>query len=161
MKDVSIRFMKAEDYSIFSAFYRELHRLHVQAMPDIFRPETGLPPEEVFCSDLKKDDHCMLLAETDGKPAGMCILLWKEVPDDPLFPLLPRKTGHIDDIYVAPEFRRQGIATLLCEEAQRLARERGVSHLTLMVWSFNEDAMKLYKKLGFAPTLINMEKKIS
>ena len=160
MNDILIRPMKPADYGAFSAFYRDLHRLHVQAMPNIFRPETGLPPEDVFCGDLQRDDHCMLLAEADGKPVGMCILLWKEVPDDPLFPLLPRKTGHIDDLYVAPEFRRRGIATLLCREAERLARERDVPHLTLMVWSFNEDAMGLYKKLGFASTLINMEKKL-
>ncbi len=160
MSNILLRPMKPEDYGVFSEFYRDLHKTHAEAMPDVFRPEAGLPPEEVFCTDLQKEDHSMLLAEIDGQPAGMCIVLWKELKDDPLFPLLPRKTGHIDDLYVSPQFRRMGVATLLYREAERLGKERGVSHMTLMVWSFNEKAIGLYQKLGFHPTLINMEKKL-
>ncbi|WP_322182859.1 GNAT family N-acetyltransferase [Neglectibacter caecimuris] len=160
MSKIILRPFEPGDYGTFALFYRELHRLHAKAMPELFRPEAGLPPEDVFCEDLQKADRSMFLAEVDGKPAGMCVVMWKELPDDPLYPLLPRKTGHIDDLYVAPEFRRRGIASLLYREAERLGKERGVSHLTLMVWSFNEGAMELYKKLGFSPVLINMEKKL-
>lgn len=160
MSKISIRSMTPEDYGTFTAFYRDLHRLHAEAMPEIFRPEAGLPPEDVFCHDLEKEDRCMFLAEEDGTPAGMCVLIWKSIPNDPLFPLLPRQSGHIDDLYVSPAFRRKGIATLLYREAEWLARERGVSHLSLMVWSFNEDALGLYRKLGFTPAMINMEKKL-
>ncbi len=160
MNEAVLRPMVPEDYGAFAAFYRDLHQIHAEAMPDIFRPEAGLPPENVFCRDLEKEDRCMFLAEVDGEPAGMCVLLWKDLPDDPLYPLLPRKSGHIDDLYVSPKFRRRGIATLLYREAERLGKERGVSHLTLMVWSFNEEAIGLYQKLGFCPTMINMEKKL-
>ncbi len=89
--------MEPGDYPTFAAFYNELHRIHAEAMPDIFRPKAGLPPENVFCEDLHKEDISMFLAEIEGEPAGMCILRWKEIPDDPLYPLLPRKSGHIDD----------------------------------------------------------------
>lgn len=160
MSNATLRPMEPGDYDTFLSFYKELHRIHQEAMPDIFRPGVGFPPREVFEADLKREDHEMILAVSEGKPAGMCVLLWKAVPDDPNYPLLPRVNGHIDDLYVAPEFRRQGIATLLCREAERLAYEKGVQTLSLMVWSFNEKAMALYRKEGFEPVMYNLEKRL-
>lgn len=158
--NIKIRTMCPEDYETYRSFLSELHALHVKERPDIFRPKAGVPPREVFESDLQKDDRDYFLAVSNEDAAGMCTLLWKERKDDPEYPLLPCRSGHIDDLFVAPEFRKQGIGTLLYREAERRAKERGVDNLTLMVWSFNENAMKLYQKLGMKPLLLNMEQRL-
>lgn len=57
--------------------------------------------------------------------------------------------GHITNIAVHPDFRRQGIGTaLLCEMARR-GRARGVDKLTLEVRPSNAAAQNLYSQLGF------------
>lgn len=160
MSDVILRNMKPDDYDTFLSFYQDLHRIHQEAMPDTFRPGVGFPPREVFETDLQKEDRNMILAVSEGTPAGMCILLWKAIPNDPNYPLLPRLSGHIDDLYVAPEFRRRGIATLLLQEAEKLAKAHGANSLTLMVWSFNESAITLYSNQGFQPVMYNLEKRL-
>lgn len=158
--DVIIRAMQPQDYETYYSFLSELHALHVKERPDIFRPKVGVPPREVFESDLQKGDREYFLAVAGTTAAGMCTLLWKERKDDPDYPLLPCRSGHIDDLFVAPEFRGQGIGTQLYREAERRARERGVDNLTLMVWAFNENALRLYQKLGMKPLLFNMEQRL-
>ncbi|AVA22224.1 MULTISPECIES: GNAT family N-acetyltransferase [unclassified Rhizobium] len=53
------------------------------------------------------------------------------------------------DTTVAPEFRRQGIATKLVEMATNVARERGAEWLHV---DFEPHLAGLYRNLGFAAT---------
>src|SRR5262249_42186128 len=58
--------------------------------------------------------------------------------------------GHLSDIYVAPEARRQGAAReLIRGAATRLRDAEGASVLTLGVQVANQDAQTAYERLGF------------
>jgi ribosomal protein S18 acetylase RimI-like enzyme len=58
--------------------------------------------------------------------------------------------GHLSDIYVAPEARRQGAAReLIREAAKRLRDTEDAAVLTLGVQVTNEDARNAYERLGF------------
>lgn len=160
MNDILIRDMRPEDYSTFARFYTDLHRIHSEAMPDTFRLQISLPTREVFERDLKKPGREFFIAEIDGKPAGLCDIILKTIPDNPSYPLFPAKSVHIDDLYVSPEFRRQGVATALYREAERRAKALGADKITLMVWSFNEGALGLYRKLGMDVSFYQMEAKL-
>lgn len=161
MENVAIRAMRAEDYDIFADFYADLHRVHFEAMPTIFREKVILPPREIFEKDLKNKERAALLAEINGKPVGLCIMQLKRIPNDSEYPLIPHIIAHIDDIYVSPEFRRRGIASLLYNEAEIIGREMGADKLQLNVWSFNKAAIGLYRKLGLEPIFYKMEKMLS
>ena len=58
--------------------------------------------------------------------------------------------GSIDDIAVAPPYRRHGIADALVHDAVCRARADGLSTLTLEVRASNLAAVRLYEKHGFA-----------
>ena len=58
--------------------------------------------------------------------------------------------GYIDNIAVAPEFRRQGVAGELLGVFLRFGRAN-LSFLTLEVRSSNAPAIALYEKHGFRP----------
>ena len=60
-----------------------------------------------------------------------------------------KKCFHISVVYVISEFRQQGIATALVQEALRLACDQGCQEADLNVLFNNEKARHLYKKLGF------------
>lgn len=57
--------------------------------------------------------------------------------------------GSVDNVAVAPEFRRRGIADALLTEAVRQARARALSFITLEVRAGNDAAISLYRKHGF------------
>lgn len=54
-------------------------------------------------------------------------------------------TPWLASVYVAPEFRRRGIASALVEEIEQLAAEEGVPTL----WLWTPDQERLYARLGW------------
>lgn len=60
--------------------------------------------------------------------------------------------GHIqiDELWVAPEYRNRGIASLLMDRAEQLAVDVKAHGLRLYVSPGNEAAIRLYEKHGFS-----------
>ena len=56
----------------------------------------------------------------------------------------------VQDVYVAPERRREGFAAALTHAAERAAAGRGHDRLSLSVGIANDAARTLYAKLGYA-----------
>ena len=57
--------------------------------------------------------------------------------------------GHILNVTVHPDFRKQGIASLLIHEMIRLLKEEGCRTIFLEVRISNEAALRMYEKAGF------------
>ena len=57
--------------------------------------------------------------------------------------------GSVDNIAVAPEARRLGVASALLEAFHHYGRENGLTGLFLEVRASNEGAAALYRKLGY------------
>jgi GNAT superfamily N-acetyltransferase len=80
-----------------------------------------------------------LLAEVDGQPAGSCLFVREEI--DPKHDLTPWLAA----LYVAPEFRKQGVASALVRAIEQHARDVGCRELHL----YTITAEPLYAKLGW------------
>ncbi len=59
--------------------------------------------------------------------------------------------GHITNVAVHPDYRRQGIGDMLIEEMIKCAEEKEMIGITLEVRISNMPAQKLYTKYGFKP----------
>ncbi|HUB38596.1 MAG TPA: GNAT family N-acetyltransferase [Streptosporangiaceae bacterium] len=59
---------------------------------------------------------------------------------------------HLVGMWVAPEYRGQGIADQLVGAVCELAKESGASSVTLWVADVNDRARAFYRRLGFVPT---------
>ena len=93
------------------------------------------------------DQNVALVAEDDGGHVLGFALAKMDHPG----------IGHLSDIYVAPEARRQGAAReLIREAATRLRDAEGASVLTLGVQVKNEDAQAAYERLGFQPESLRL-----
>jgi len=57
--------------------------------------------------------------------------------------------AHISNVAVAPEYRKNGIATGLLKQVERQVFAAGLSSLTLEVRDNNEAALEMYKKFGY------------
>ena len=80
--------------------------------------------------------------EYDGVPAGAAIMLWRK-----------RLTiGRIYNIVVDPSFHGHGLGTILLDECEKQATERGCLELSLEVRLDNAPAIGFYEKHGFHTT---------
>jgi GNAT superfamily N-acetyltransferase len=119
---------------------RELYQDFVREIP----PPPGIPVDiEHELGELDEylgDQNVALVAEDDGGRVLGFALAKMDHPG----------IGHLSDIYVAPEARRQGSAReLIREAATRLRDAEGASVLTLGVQVTNQDAHIAYERLGF------------
>ena len=80
----------------------------------------------------------LAVAEEEGAVLGYAVL--SSVLDE----------GSLDNIAVAPERRRQGVADGLLAEIEAMGRARELSFITLEVRASNRAAIALYEKHGFA-----------
>lgn len=91
-----------------------------------------------FLDELTKNDLSVyLIARVNGKIAGY-IGMWKVLDE-----------GHITNIAVHPEYRRNGIGSTLLEKLIELAVSQSIKRMTLEVRKSNMYARKLYEKYGF------------
>ena len=61
------------------------------------------------------------------------------------------KSAWLEELYVLPQWRDQGIGTILLNSALEAARHRGCAALDLEVDSGHTRAAKLYARHGFTP----------
>lgn len=59
---------------------------------------------------------------------------------------------HLVGMWVAPDYRGQGVADMLVEAVCRQAHQAGAATVTLWVTEINHRAIGLYRRHGFTPT---------
>jgi GNAT superfamily N-acetyltransferase len=90
------------------------------------------------------DRGTMLGAWGDGELLGYACLYWSFTS------LIPAETVLMNDLYVVPEARGQGIGRALIDASAAVARRRGAARLTWMTAQDNETAQRLYDATGAA-----------
>lgn len=66
----------------------------------------------------------------------------------------------IDEFVITESERGKGYGTLLMEELNNIQEKENIQRIELNVFSFNENAIKLYKKLGYKEQRIILEKDV-
>ncbi|MCX7924928.1 MAG: GNAT family N-acetyltransferase [Fimbriimonadales bacterium] len=62
-----------------------------------------------------------------------------------------RAALYIEDVYVVPEVRGQGVGLAFMRTLARIARQRGYDRIEWSVLEWNAPAIEFYKKLGAVP----------
>ena len=65
----------------------------------------------------------------------------------------------IDEFVIKEEYRHKGYGTKLMERINEITEEEKINRIELNCYSFNENAIKLYKKLGYTEQRFILEKK--
>jgi ribosomal protein S18 acetylase RimI-like enzyme len=89
--------------------------------------------------------HVILIAEDGGTPQGFLLLL-DGLPDE--VTLAPQ--AFIAYMAVEPQARGKGIGAALLAETERIARERKLPAIAMMVTEENGSAVRLYERAGFS-----------
>lgn len=101
---------------------------------------------------LDKPDACVFVADDGGRIAGYVFaalepMSWKE---------LRGPAGFIHDVAVIEDTRRAGVATQLIRAAVDWLRDHGAPRVVLGTAAVNEPAQRLFHRLGFRDTMIEM-----
>jgi GNAT superfamily N-acetyltransferase len=98
---------------------------------------------EIWFDDPSKDGEAMLIAELDGRPAGVAYLVtlvdyFNERPH-----------AHLSVLAVDKPAEGKGIGSALLAACEQWARDRGSDRLTLSALVTNARARALYERKGF------------
>ena len=138
MSDIQIRFAEPKDAEtvhrlvVELAIFEKLTHEVVSTPDDMRRALTGPNPMvEVF------------LAETSSQPIGFALFFQT-------FSTFAGRPGlYLEDLFVPPEYRRQGVAVALLQALFQAARDRNCARVEWTVLDWNEPAIKFYtEKLG-------------
>jgi ribosomal protein S18 acetylase RimI-like enzyme len=88
------------------------------------------------------EDGLLLGAWRDGELLGYACLYWTFTS------LVPAEIVLMNDLYVRPETRGEGIGRALIEASAAIARDRGAHHLQWVTAPDNETAQRLYDSTG-------------
>jgi ribosomal-protein-alanine N-acetyltransferase len=116
--------------------------------------QTCLPENytDIFFVDLfRRHPETFVVAEEDGKIAGY-IMCRVEVGLSSMGLSGLVKKGHVVSVAVLPEHRRKGIGEALVTQAMAGMRKYNAKQCFLEVRVTNQEAVSLYKKLGFEVT---------
>lgn len=105
-----------------------------------------------LASELERDEVVILVAERASTIVGYVYAgiephSWKELRD---------AAGFIHDVAVEESARGRGIATALVEAASQALERRGVPRVMLWSAERNAVAQRLFERLGFRRTMVEM-----
>ena len=86
-----------------------------------------------------------LMAHWDGAPAGFALYFFNYST------FLCRPGLYLEDLFVRPEHRGQGIGLALLAALEQRARDAGCGRLEWSVLDWNESAIEFYRRFGAQP----------
>ena len=86
---------------------------------------------------LKVNPEWFLVGELEGKIVATCMAGYEG------------HRGWINYLAVAPEYRRQGLATQIMQEAERILRSAGCPKINIQIRTTNTSVIEFYKAIGY------------
>jgi ribosomal protein S18 acetylase RimI-like enzyme len=150
----AVRHARAGDFETVRRHYAMVQEAHATHMPDVFRPMAQWDFPLAHFEWYLKGSNLLLIAEVDGQPVGSLLATLGTVGDQLHF--LPSRIVTIWSVFTEPPLRRRGIARSLVSATAEWADAKDADRVNLSVWSFNEGALALYRKLGFGVARTDM-----
>lgn len=151
-----IRRAKEEDIPYLNKLLYQVHKVHHEARPDLFKEGTKKYTDNELISLIHDDLKPIFVFELDNEVLGyaFCVHI-QHINDNNLTDI---KSLYIDDLCVDENARGKHIGTKLYEYVLDYAKKQGYYEVTLNVWADNKNALKFYESIGLRTQKIGMEK---
>jgi len=145
---IDIRQAIRADLADLHRLHDEIHRLHVAAVPWMFRmPQPHTWTDRQLLEMLEDPTGLTLVVEVDGEIAGLVYAEVRRIPDRR--DMNPHPYVYVDTLVVGEKWHRQGVGRMLMEGIHIWAREQEIDSVVLGVWRFNTGAIAFYEELGY------------
>ena len=125
------------------------------------------PPPWRDATEMTSRDHMVIAEELREHPPGTVMFVAEDSAGNRLgfIHLEPRtdyynptEHAHIANLVVAAHGEGRGIGAALLEQAEKWARDRGYSWVTLTVFAQNERARAVYERAGYGQDMVKYVK---
>ncbi len=156
MDNLKIRRAEESDIPEIDKLLYEVHKVHSDARPDIFKKGAKKYTDDELKKILCDDKTPVFVAEKGGNILGyaFCIFV-QHINNNNMTDI---KTLYIDDLCVDENSRGEHVGKTLYEYVLGFAKNSGCYNVTLNVWADNTGAVKFYEKLGLRIQKMGMEK---
>lgn len=120
------------------------------------RPGTPEGYASFMSAQLEDTDKAVLVAEDDGDVIGYAYAVVEGYD----YMALRGPAGVLHDLIIDPEHRGRGVGLLLLDAALQFFRSRGVPRVLLSTAERNEGAQRLFTRMGFRRTMIEMTREL-
>jgi ribosomal protein S18 acetylase RimI-like enzyme len=146
---IHIRTAAVADIPAIVALFGQIDDLHSAGVPYAFRGSSAVPRSaQQIEAMISGPNTTMLVATGDERVLGHVGAELVTVPADRL-PLVPRRFVLAHDLIVDASARERGVGSALMAALERWARGRDAESVELNVWTFNQNALRLYEQLGY------------
>lgn len=153
---MEIRRARKDDIAKITDLLIQVHRVHSQGRPDIFRSGSKKYTADELDTIISDGARPIFVADEAGEVLGYAFCILEEIKNDRS--LTDRRTLYIDDLCVDEGRRGEHIGEALYKFVLEEAKRQSCYHVTLNVWSLNSGAMRFYEKMGLVPLKTTMEK---
>ncbi|WP_117235421.1 GNAT family N-acetyltransferase [Vibrio maerlii] len=142
-----IRTARLDDLEQLNTMMFKLHEEHHQQQPNLFKSAVDIEQEKSIGRYLD-DPECLVYVACDyddqlfGFVTGHFCELVSTVSK-------PVQMGSIDELYITPDQRRNGLAMKLVSRLEQTFEEYGVQQVFVEVWAFNQSAIEFYQSNQF------------
>jgi ribosomal protein S18 acetylase RimI-like enzyme len=141
-----------------AALVREHHLYDPLRFMSIEPLEEGY--ERFLRTQVDREGVVLIVASTSHGAGGSIVGYLLASLEDRDWSDLRDACGKIHDVYVDASVRKRGVATHLVEEAVNRLAAMGAPRVVLMAAWRNERARRLFERLGFRPTMLEMTREI-
>ena len=157
-KPMKIRFAKKSELEEVNALRKQVHKLHAEGRPDIFRRKFGRKLADHIYDFIGAEHSKVVVAKSGGEICGFASI---EIIHKPRSPYnKARKYLRVTEFGVDKDHKRQGIGKALMDFIKHYAAEKGFDTVELDVWEFNRVALRFYESQGFKTYRRHLEYKI-
>lgn len=149
---MNIRIAEEKDYLQVEKLMKQVHDMHVELCPNIYKPEEVIWSKEEFMELVTKEE--VLVAVKEEKVVGLLSYIFRIISGKIV---VDRKVMFIESLVVDEKYRSRGIGRELLNRAKEIYKEKGCDSLELQVNAKNVKAWEMYKKYGFREKSVNME----
>lgn len=151
-----IRRAKIDDIEGIEKLLYQVHDVHVQIRPDLFKKGYKKYNTLELISIINNDETPIYVAVED-EILGYIFCVYKQTKGESLQPI---KSLYIDDFCVLDTVRNKHIGTKLYEYVVDIAKNNDCYNITLNVWEGNDSALNFYHKLGLKTQRTFLEQKL-
>ena len=146
---MKIRTAQLEDLDHLVALNQEVHDIHVQIEPFVFRETSEGFLKQSITKLLEDTGSIILVAEAEDIIVGYMLLQKRIRPEIEI--MHERRCLYFDQVCVSKKHRQQGVFKSLLAKAKVIAKEHGFNRIELDVWSENDGAKRSFLNSGFVP----------
>lgn len=136
----------------------DLHDEHHVQSPELFKTAEEIEQEKSIARYIDHPECLVYVAKDGDEIIGFVSGHFGELTSVVSNPVM---MGSVDELYVLPDYRKQGVAKTLLDKIESTFIQCGAKQMFVEVWDFNQQALSLYQKQGFGPHIHCLRKQLT